>query len=1195
MKYYLLMIFCTLFCWFPQGLNAQRCISPDTAIFLGDSYDERQLISLGDINGDGADEVLIHSGYDSPVYLLDGHDRELSLFEFNFSLNVKQAGDINNDNFDDVMVIENNAITVFLGSPEGNLKNSFPTITGSLLFSDTVSSATIISILSVGDLNKDGFDDILVTAGARTIDFNLPIYRLFVLYGSATAIELREKQGKELPVSTGSIPFEFAGDINNDGFFDYFLRSQMNNRVGIIYQGTADIIDTSKYVEIVTSRSSLFHAFVLAKDVNGDQYDDFILSFANGLGPHPDYYTDLYLGGPGSRLESKWSAISPEDLDYTLEFGRNVISLGDFNNDGFNDFMVVGYRSGSGRVYLGNSGDIPTIGNIILDQSIPQIAGPLDIDGDGLKDVVGFTGFDENEEGSVLLSILFGRKETISGTYSCAFPIRPETRIIGEKVTGAGDVNGDGFSDVLSGSSWDKEIEEPIGTLILYYGGKIPLITSWSIKSQLEEYFAENISGIGDINGDGFDDFAALSEYTDYKDAFGRIYFFMGSVDGPHQQADFILQGTIKDYLSFDKPGVGDVNNDGYDDILLLGSNSRSVLYKGNANGFDSTVWWSYPFRSIPVGDLNNDGFFDLIINRNDSFCIAYGTGSGPEVSNSWYPGQGFESCGDLNGDGFADFIAKDLVNSRYVIYSGRAFGLKLESWSVSGVRDLSKAGDFNFDGFDDIVVVKDYFASGTEGRVLVYFGSSSGLSDQAGWVAGDLFGEDYYSATFVGDVNGDGVDDFFAGNDLFTGYKANQRECPKLITLSTDPGKCSSTALGVDPILATGERLSDFSFKVWGATQLAGSGSLSGHILNKGLNYVNYFLTANPGDSCSFLVNVIDKESPIIHYTDTLISCFNTDGSYHIEYKTSDNCGVDSTWYTLYGYFPDGSVEGRYGYQARAISISSTDSSGNGTDVSGWVLIGNKPRLSIPNAFMVNPAQSKPNTIYLGYANNSLRLSGYMSGGIPPFKYKWSTGDTTRYLRIKHNIAGNYKYYVTVTDRGGCELKASTLITVVDNYCTNDFNKLLTTYFPWLLNEPFIQNFLTGIGKIRICHNGNPDCLSTSLARDAILSGATIGECINVLPSNTSIKIKAPNDDISISVYPNPTINSFHLQLEIPDFMLSLPYCIQLFDSKGRMVYKADNLKSQSLDFGTKLSRGIYYCIIRSENLYWTRQLIKL
>ncbi len=351
----------------------------------------------------------------------------------------------------------------------------------------------------------------------------------------------------------------------------------------------------------------------------------------------------------------------------------------------------------------------------------------------------------------------------------------------GYGVSDAGDVNGDGYDDVIVG--------EPVsGKAYVYQGSATGLGTtaSWSATGDADGGFGQTVSGLGDVNGDGYDE-VAVGGITP------SVHIYAGSAHGLTTSGTTISGGT-----SFGKwaiSGVGDVNGDGYDDLIVGEMDSgHAYVYLGSRTGlaYGSTLTGDsggfYAQSLSDAGDVNGDGYGDVIVGEpHDQRAYVYlgsatGLSTAPSTtlsSSAAYFGMRVSGAGDVNGDGYDDVIVGDYASSGSVfVYLGSATGIATTPSSTLTGSDyfgsaLSGAGDVNHDGYADIVVGAWYYNTGT-GKVFVFEGSATGLGrTPVTTITGATLGTDLgYSVSGAGDVDGDGYDDVIAGAYASDSYR---------------------------------------------------------------------------------------------------------------------------------------------------------------------------------------------------------------------------------------------------------------------------------------------------------------------------------------------------------------------------------------------------------------------------------------
>ena len=371
-------------------------------------------------------------------------------------------------------------------------------------------------------------------------------------------------------------------------------------------------------------------------------------------------------------------------------------------------------------------------------------------------------------------------------------------------VKNAGDVNGDGFEDVIVGT-WgfaNPQIDEGRASIYLGSATGLGLAPVWVVEgNQASAKFGWSVAGAGDVNGDGFADVLVGAPYFDsgIGDE-GRVYLYLGSPTGPSTTPSWTQNGPgFSNYLGWVLSTAGDVNGDGLDDVIVgMPGNASAAAWLGNTSGVLVFNWQGFP-RSVfdaygnsvaGAGDVNGDGYDDVIVGApltQSSACsscgsvFAYLGSSGGLSSTPFWTHQSnlqddvfgihLASAGDVNDDGFGD-IAVTASGGVHVFRGGSPASLT-EVWSASSPgsyfgRDLS-SGDLNGDGYDDLIIGDPYYnvtTNGEEGRVTVYEGSSAGLSSES-WSAVGYFSEHIGFSVGAGDVNGDGYSDMVVTDDV--------------------------------------------------------------------------------------------------------------------------------------------------------------------------------------------------------------------------------------------------------------------------------------------------------------------------------------------------------------------------------------------------------------------------------------------
>lgn len=394
-------------------------------------------------------------------------------------------------------------------------------------------------------------------------------------------------------------------------------------------------------------------------------------------------------------------------------------------------------------------------------------------------------------------------------------------------VAPAGDVNHDGYDDVLVGSyNYDRpEVDEGVVFLFLGGPGGLASAPAWiGEANQAGARLADKLSGAGDVDGDGYDDVVLGAAFYDstFTDA-GAAFLYRGSPSGLQGEPAWIAIGDQADeQFAACSQAAGDVNGDGYDDVIVGAwladhgqvNEGRAFVYFGSDTGLADQPGWqgegddegaAYGYFCASAGDVNADGYDDIVVGarrfggngllEEGRVYVYHGGPSGPSLAADWIHDAGREkseegastiSAGDVNGDGFGDLLVgsfrwenPDLDEGRAMLFLGSASGLAhVPAWEVEGGiprnnfgYHLDGAGDVNGDGFGDVIVSApgvdtDNFENYNAGQVTLWMGSASGLPATPVWTLdGD---QDYMaleSVRGVGDVNGDGFADVAVGS----------------------------------------------------------------------------------------------------------------------------------------------------------------------------------------------------------------------------------------------------------------------------------------------------------------------------------------------------------------------------------------------------------------------------------------------
>ncbi len=787
------------------------------------------LAAAGDVDGDGRDDLVVGA----PQLNHDGASRVGAAYVYRGSpggleqdpawtrrgidpgeelgLSVAGAGDWNGDGRDDVAVATrfNGAFLHFGWS--GGLQGAHAVLCG----------GNALRVAGAGDVDHDGFDDLLV--GRGTLE----------LYEGGPLPDTDGDEAVDAHDVCPAVPDPVQLDDDADGLGNACDDPTSLEVVGVVSSGAS--------VELVARGAS-----------PSEQVDFYGAVGGGGAGPCPGSLGGVCLdlgpvaprlgaavadaagvatlpvlvpqvvapggtytvqaaiprgpGGAGS-VTSEPLVLDPSVLDWDADglvdaaeaaWGSDP-RLGDTDGDGLLDLEDTrpfldpndpdtdgdGVVNGA-DVCVADDDAADVDGDLVADgcDTCPADADPLqaDADADGLGDAC---------EGAVVVEPAFTDDSDRQG------------HLLGAAVAPAGDITADGYDDVLVGA---PGANAGSGGVYLYKGSvNGPWRVTWRWLSPWAGSAAgQSVAGAGDVNGDGYSDIlVGLPKYQGGQRDEGAAAVFLGSPLGlPWMAPDWFVESDVADAeLGHVVSWAGDVDGDGYDDVVA-GTWRQIRLYRGSAAGLSAAAT-TVPAPSVVslagVGDVNGDGFTDVVVGGANEAHLHLGGPTGLESAPAWSAtGQGWvgfgdrvAGAGDVNGDGFADV----LVGAPYEgsggsahLYLGSARGLSpTPDWSRAyGQRGaafgtgLAGVGDVNGDGYDDLLLGAPDFDDddhAMEGAVSLHLGSAEGPAAAAAWTGQSgtdaVCGGGYYGCLTTGygqevagagDVNGDGLADLVVG-----------------------------------------------------------------------------------------------------------------------------------------------------------------------------------------------------------------------------------------------------------------------------------------------------------------------------------------------------------------------------------------------------------------------------------------------
>ncbi len=393
-------------------------------------------------------------------------------------------------------------------------------------------------------------------------------------------------------------------------------------------------------------------------DVNGDGYDDLLI----GAFRYPEIQSHgqayLYFGGP--TLDSVADLVIPAPAGNVGWFGVSVASAGDFNGDGYRDFIIGAQQSGNeGKAFIYYGG--------------PSLDATPDL--------------------------------TLTGESTGSLTL------FGASVASAGDVNGDGFDDVIVGAPHYGSAGNWNGHAYVFFGGALPDAVPDRVFSAVgaNDQLGSVVGSAGDMNGDGHPDVFASAPFNDAAALnAGAIYVWFG---GPAFDAnpDLTLLGSGVNERLMNAANVGDVNADGFSDLIGAGKDYVRVWFGGPSPNSVPDLTLARPYTSVAgAGDVNGDGIDDFVVGAPydatggaGRVSVFFGGSAVDVVEDLYFVGDpavgAIGLCvaggGHVDGPGPSDLIASAYYDPDQIGYNkGRVYVIA-NSFATTAVPEAPVAG----------------------------------------------------------------------------------------------------------------------------------------------------------------------------------------------------------------------------------------------------------------------------------------------------------------------------------------------------------------------------------------------------------------------------------------------------------------------------------------------------------------------
>ncbi|HIA38333.1 MAG TPA: hypothetical protein EYN86_02315 [Planctomycetes bacterium] len=598
-------------------------------------------------------------------------------------------------------------------------------------------------------------------------------------------------------------------DLSGDGIDDVLLGLPYAEILGIPYVGrimavsgaTGDVLWELNGIE---AWQNFGGNFFVTEDINGDGISEIIAAspwLDDGLLTASGRMA-CFSGKDGALLWENKGTMDNEKM------GRYLDRAVDFNGDGMSDFLsrsprssVTNFNEGRVGAVSGSDGSIlwSAAGDNGADYLGDEYVITDDMNGDGVPDVaVSAPSSDAAFPDGGYILLLSG----MDGSQIWRKDGANDKNALGNDLTLVGDVNGDGFGDLLTSSDFSSNNNSTSnGTIAVHSGLTGDQI--WRVDGEQNNHrIGHNTLLVGDIDDDNINDIYSISPEADAVGQFGLseqagdITLYSGA-DGIEIWSE---EGDIwEEYLGMAFTTISDVNGDGYEDCVTANGNYPSIANPFGRilvlSGFDGTI--IHTFSGAEAGqylgqyfqliDLDGDGSMELIAwaqgantlgNTANGSVSAFSLATGVELWRR--DGNDLEAltvnaiCPDVNGDGYQDIIAGGRESSNGLIRNGRtkmisgATGDDLwhtagtYAWSENGSGKYLVAPDVDGDGIADVL---ESYTFGNDADGLISTGRMTLLSGANGNLMWEIVGLEAFgylgeSVSEFQDLDSDGVPD---------------------------------------------------------------------------------------------------------------------------------------------------------------------------------------------------------------------------------------------------------------------------------------------------------------------------------------------------------------------------------------------------------------------------------------------------
>jgi len=447
-----------------------------------------------------------------------------------------------------------------------------------------------------------------------------------------------------------------SGDLNADGMDDLVYTDPEGNGTISIHYGSPDGPGASADRMLIGSYSdSNLGTGIAIGDFNCDGFDD-LASSEPGMANNNSGHVSIRLGTSLGISTDVWWEMNGSSDD---NLGWSMASLGDVESDGCDDLAVVAdkmieenetqptlSRNGLVMVLKGNNTSMIQHSNITQTDSGTmfgrQVAGGGDLNGDGYLDmVVSNTGSKDSPLGYSSVEFFLGSESGINSTPVKIHSVLQAGKLYGFEMAFVGDVHGDGYDDLI--------ISELFASTTPYQSGKVHMWSwdgtsatrNWTLQGPFANaLLGHTISPAGDINEDGYDDFMLMMPSSTKS---GTVNLYLGSENGPRSDVQVFAQGANGENVGINLLTGMDLDGDGMGELLY----SSRDLTQGDSFAPVLTIMSERDWENINFGFEQQIETIDLLTPQrgspslmiklvNSSLMLLENTPDGLSSAGSW-------------------------------------------------------------------------------------------------------------------------------------------------------------------------------------------------------------------------------------------------------------------------------------------------------------------------------------------------------------------------------------------------------------------------------------------------------------------------------------------------------------------------------------------------------------------------------